>query len=186
MSLLDLYPTLCGLCGIEAPDDLDGVDLSATVETGREPDRGPVFSDYMASGASEECEFRVVREGRYKYVAFRDASELLFELAVDPFETTNLAPNATGEDTGALERYRDPVEETLDFEEALEKRERDIERKREESRSLANPQGIAGNAYHLFDDRIVDGDNTITKPDVLVQQPAALIEDWPERADETR
>jgi len=115
-SLADLFPTLCGLADVEAPDDLNGDDLSGALETGAEPDRGPVFCDNLDPRWGEGTEFRLVRDGDYKYVGFRNAPELLFDLSEDPLEQENLAPDATGIERQVLEGLRDVVTETIDFE----------------------------------------------------------------------
>ncbi|WP_276256565.1 sulfatase-like hydrolase/transferase [Halomontanus rarus] len=183
VNLIDLYPTLCGLCDVTEPADLDGVDLSAAVRTGTEPDRGPVFSDYWADNAPEGCEFRVVRDGRYKYVRFRDESDLLFDLEADPFETTNLAANPEGEVRSAHERLRELATESADFDAYAEQKAADAAAA--EGRELGVSKGTAGNAYRLFDDRIVDADSVITKPEVLVERPANAFDDWPADANGT-
>jgi choline-sulfatase len=181
VSLADLFPTLAGLAGVDAPADLDGVDLSTAVRTGEEPDRGPVFCDYLLDGERVHVpgvEYRLVRDGRYKYVGFHDAPELLFDLEADPLEQENLAPDATGDDREALERLRGLVAETLDFEAAFERRARDIERAFEE-RALDVPESTSGNAFMLPDGRVVDADTPLYEPDVLTDDPGETFADWP-------
>jgi hypothetical protein len=137
-----------------------------------------VFSDYWARNAPEGCEFRGVRDGRYKYVRFRDDPDLFFDLETDPFETENLAPDVTGEAGEAYECLRTTAYESADFDAYEEKRAEDMAE--QAGRSMGLPQGIAGNAYRLFDDRIVDADLAVTKPDVLVERPANAFDDWPD------
>jgi choline-sulfatase len=173
VSLIDLCPTLGGLAGVDMPDDLDGVDLSRAVETGTEPDRGPVFVDHLSYG--DRFAYRMVRDGRYKYVGFRDAPELLIDLSADPRETENLAPGATGEDADALERLRALYEETIDW--AAIDRQRSEFKERTEA-SLPIPPGT-GNAYLLPDGRLVDAATPVYKPDELADDPERVIDDFP-------
>jgi choline-sulfatase len=173
VSLIDLYPTLAGLAGSDAPDDLDGVDLSRAIENGEEPDRGPVFVDHLSYGGG--FSYRMIRDGRYKYVGFRDAPELLFDLEADPHETENLAEGASGADAEALERLRDLYEETVDW--------GAIDRERSEFKdhvetSLPIPPGT-GNAYLLPDGRLVDAATPVYKPDELADDPERVIDDFP-------
>jgi choline-sulfatase len=177
VNILDLYPTLCGLAGVDAPDGLDGADLSGAIRTGTEPDRGPVYSDNFAEPFGEAgFDYRMVRDGRYKYVGFRDAPELLFDVEADPEEQHNLAPDATGEDREALERLRAAVAETVDFE-AIERQRREDIANREEY-ALSTPVGT-GNAYLMPDGRLVDAGSVLYKPDVLASDPGAVFADWP-------
>lgn len=174
-SLLDLYPTLCGLAGIDAPGDIDGVDLSTAVETGEEPDRGPVFADFLAH-SNDDLAYRMVRDGRYKYVQFRNAPEVLFDIEADPYERTNLATNPDEEQAAVLERLRGIVDETIDFEAIDEQRRRD---EREfADQTLGIPRGT-GNAYLLPDGRLVDATTALYKPDVLAYDPSTIFDDWP-------
>jgi choline-sulfatase len=176
-SLTDLFPTLCGLVDIDAPDDIDGVDLSTAVETGAEPDRGPVVCDKFNDNWGADVEWRMVRDGDYKYVGFRDAPELLFDMAADPRETENLAPDAAGEDREALQRLRSFVADTVDWEENARRRERD-QREFEEEHALGIPTGT-GNAYHLPDGRVVDAMTPIYHPHVITDNPERAYEDYP-------
>jgi choline-sulfatase len=177
VSMGDVYPTVCGLAGVDAPADLDCVDLSGTVETGQEPDRGPVFTDNLNPRWGAGTEFRMVRDGRYKYVGFRDAPEILFDVQADPLEQENLAPDAAGEDREALERLRALVDETVDFDAAEEQRLADAERQREEF-ELAVPDGT-GNAYHLPDGRVVDADTPLYRPHIITEDADAAFSDFP-------
>jgi choline-sulfatase len=178
VSLVDLFPTLTGLTGLDAPDDIDGEDLSAAIESGTDPDRGPVVSDRLVGGH----QWRMVRDGRYKYVHFRDFPSVLYDLAADPFETENLAPDATGEDAAALDRLRSFVEDTIDYAALDEQRERDLARAEEFELSIPKYSGEdrRPNLYHMPDGRLVGADTPLYKPDLYTDDPAAVFSDWPE------
>lgn len=173
VNLIDVFPTLCGLTEVGIPDEVEGADLSAAVRTGEEPNRGPVFTDNHPT-------YRMVRDGRYKYVKFRDAPELLFDLERDPHELDNLAADPSGRDTAALERLRELVDETVDFD-AVDRRRRRSEAEMVQYR-LGIPPGT-GNAYLLPDGRLVDATTPLYKPDVLADDPSVVFDDWP--GDET-
>ncbi|MFB6219569.1 MAG: sulfatase [Halobacteriaceae archaeon] len=175
VSLIDLFPTLCGLAGVEAPDGLDGVDLSSAVRTGAEPERGPVVSDYLTPSFGFP-EFRVVRDGDYKLVCYRDHPDLLFDLAADPEETENLVPDATGADAEALDRLRAFVDRTLDFGVAEAIRRRDEELLPEH----ALPTGTRGlhNAYHRPDGRVVEADTPLYAPHVIAEDAERIYPDY--------
>jgi choline-sulfatase len=175
VSLLDLYPTLCSLSGVEPPDGLDGVDLSAAVRTGEEPDRGPVVTDHLAYGGG--LGYRMVRDGRYRYVGFRDAPELLFDIEADPLEQENLAPDADGEDREALQRLRGYVADTVDFD-AVDSRRAAFQERVDPT--LPVPPGT-GNAYLLPDGRLVDAATPLYAPDELVDGPVAGVWRFPRR-----
>jgi choline-sulfatase len=177
VSLADLFPTLCGLCGVDAPADLDGDDLTRAVETGGEPDRDPVVCDNLVPRWGDGTEFRMLRDGDYKYVGFRDAPELLFHLGRDPLERENLAPDATGEDRDALRHLRGTVDETMDFEAAEREREAG-ERLRREHALDADTVSASGNCYHMPDGTIVDADEPLYDPTVVVDDPAATFDDY--------
>jgi choline-sulfatase len=176
VSLADLFPTIAGLTGVEAPADLDGVDLSATIDAGTAPDRGPVFCDNPMDRWGEGTEFRVVRDGRYKYVGFRDAPELLFDVEADPMEQTNLAPDASGEDAAALERLRDVVAETIDFE-AVRRAATDIHEDAD-LLDVENEVTGSGNCYFL-NGQVVDADVALYDPRVIVEDPEQAYADYP-------
>ena len=183
VGLVDLFPTLCGLAGADPPADIDGIDLSAAVETGTEPDRGPVASDNLNARWGEGSEFRAVRDGPYKYVRFRDMPELLFDLNADPLEQQNLAtdPSALDNDAQrALDRLREFVDETMEFDAA--------ESERESDRALAERYEIeaetpspSGNCYVMCDGTIVDADTPLYDPTVVVDDPESTFDDYPKK-----
>jgi choline-sulfatase len=176
VSLIDLFPTLCGIAGIEAPDDLDGTDLSEPVETGAEPNRGPVFTDFLAH-STDRFAYRMVRDGRYKYVGFRDAPGVLFDVEADPYERDNLAIDPDEEHAAVLERLRAIVDDTVDFGAVDEQRRRD--ERESAGQALGIPRGT-GNAYLLPDGRLVDAATPLYKPDVLAHEPSRVFTDWPD------
>jgi choline-sulfatase len=176
VALADLFPTLCAFAEVPAPAGLDGTDLSAAVTGGAEPSRGPVISDKLLPSFGAGTEFRMVRDGDYKYVGFRDAPELLFDLRQDPLEQRNLALEDEGRHHDALVRLRALVEESIDFEAAAAARASD-----EAARSAAT--GFArgtGNVFVLPDGRLIDADTTLYHPTVLAEDAASVFADWPQ------
>jgi len=86
VSLIDLYPTLIGLCGLDPPSThtLDGIDLAPLV-TGKTNERGkPVLSTYGRGN-------HAIRDGQYRYIRYRNGDEELYDHARDAHEWTNLA-----------------------------------------------------------------------------------------------
>lgn len=77
VSLVDIYPTLCRLCDIKLPDNLDGTDLLKEVSKPRE-----IYSQWL--------DHVMVKLGSIKYQRYGDGSEVLFDLNVDPDENRNL------------------------------------------------------------------------------------------------
>lgn len=178
VSLLDLYPTLCGLLDVEQPNGLDGRDLSDAVRTGTEPDSEPVVVDCFGMFGNDDLHYRMVRDGRYKYVQFRDAPELLFDLETDPLETNNLAADAEADVTDTLHRLRETVNESLHF--------ADIDRRREQDEQMASEYRLATpkggpNQYHMSDGRVIDGDTLLYQPHVITDDPTAAYHDYPKQ-----
>ena len=103
ISLMDLYPTTCGLAGLSIPDGIDGGDFSDVLRnTGPvTPPRKFVPSAYYQYGIRIDegrtpddtpcAAWRCVRERDWKYVEVEYGPALLFDLVNDPHEKTNLA-----------------------------------------------------------------------------------------------
>lgn len=179
VSLVDLYPTLCGLVDAPIPNALDGADLSAAVEAGQEPERSPVFIDNPVPRWGEGTEFRVVCDGPYKYVRFRGMSDLCFDIQTDPAEYDDLVQDP-GDHRDAVERLRSVAEDSLDFAAAEERRNADErDRAKRELDLDAEPASSYPNLYHLPDGRIVDAETPLYDPTVVVSDPSKTFGDWP-------
>jgi arylsulfatase A-like enzyme len=82
--LLDIFPTLCDMLGIQPPTDLEGESLRPLWEGRKARVRDSVFLPYMQIQ-------RAVRDERWKLIAYPKIGHLqLFDLRNDLHETTNL------------------------------------------------------------------------------------------------
>ena len=92
---VDLFPSICDLCGVPIPRTVEGIDLAdawkgvpGAVE--QEAVLTMNFSskyDYFADGQ----EWRGVRSKRYSYAKWLSGTESLYDLVADPLEMENLA-----------------------------------------------------------------------------------------------
>ncbi len=88
VSLLDIYPTLCGLCDLPAPAHLEGVDLRIWLNDPTiESDRGVV--------TTYEFKNHSVRSQHWRYIRYADDSEELYDHRRDPSERHNLTSDAS-------------------------------------------------------------------------------------------
>lgn len=175
VSLGDLFPTLCGLAGVQAPSDLYGMDLTKAVQTGNEPDRGLVFSDVLLDRWGKGMSFRMVRDGKYKYVAFGDAPELFFDVDADPLEQHNLVTTATGEAAQVLEKLRHFVKDTVNL--SNQEAWKQASDKLKEAYPKLQKAGL--NVYELPDGRLIDAEHLLYQPNVLAQCAKEIIADAP-------
>jgi arylsulfatase A-like enzyme len=86
VSLLDLYPTLVDLCGLDPPTThkLDGINL-APLLAGKVSERGrPVVSTYGRGN-------HAIRDADYRYIHYRNGDEELYDHKSDAYEWNNLA-----------------------------------------------------------------------------------------------
>ncbi|MCI8624587.1 MAG: sulfatase-like hydrolase/transferase [Provencibacterium sp.] len=123
VSLLDLFPTLCGWAGLPVPEGLRGLDLSAALAGGSLPARPYVASEWHTEWGFTISPGRMIRDGRYKYTKYiEDGGEELYDLETDPYEKRNAAHDPAY--CEALERmrglYRQFLEETGDPFEGME------------------------------------------------------------------
>lgn len=105
--LVDLYPTLCELTGLERPKHLEGESLVKTLENPSEPDQSVALSQHARF--REQYMGRALRTDRFRYVAWFErktgkvVKRELYDHQVDPLETRNLVREAEySNEVGAL------------------------------------------------------------------------------------
>jgi choline-sulfatase len=173
VGLVDLFPTLAALAGADCPPGLDGTDLSASLRGSGLPPERPIFCDNLLPRWGEGTEFRMIRSGRYKYVRFRKAQPLMFDLTEDPGEQVNLCLNPTGEAKKALQRLEAIALETMDFEQAEKERlERDGGLAGEYA--LAAPPST-GNLYWMPSGKLVNAEDMLYRPFVILEDAAGTL-----------
>lgn len=84
VNLLDLYPTLNELCGLERRKDLDGRSLVPLLRDPKAAWAPPAVTTWGRNNHS-------ARGQRYRYVRHPDGTEQLYDHQTDPDEFTNLA-----------------------------------------------------------------------------------------------
>ena len=84
VSLMDLYPTLTDLAGLDTPGHLDGASLRLLLE---DPSAGLERGAVTTFGRDNHS----VRHGAFRYTRYFDGSEELYDRAADPHEWHNLA-----------------------------------------------------------------------------------------------
>ncbi|MCA8997601.1 MAG: sulfatase-like hydrolase/transferase, partial [Planctomycetaceae bacterium] len=88
VELLDLYPTIASLCGLDTPAHVQGKDISAMLDDPSVTVREAAFS------VAPSRQGFLLREDRYAYIQYKeDASGgiELFDMDTDPQQYTNLA-----------------------------------------------------------------------------------------------
>ena len=103
--LLDIYPTLCRLCGLDIPASVDGISFDCMFDDPDAVTRPEIYYAFQAR-------IRGVADGQYKLIEYRtDNLKLtqLFDLKNDPWETVNLF-DFTGYD-GVVARLRSRMRE---------------------------------------------------------------------------
>ena len=84
VNLIDLYPTLIELCGLEPIPSLDGISLVPLLQNPNSDWDRPAVTEFHKGNAA-------VRSGRYRYIRYHDGSEELYDHQTDPNEWVNLA-----------------------------------------------------------------------------------------------
>ncbi len=95
--LLDVYPTLVELCGLEARRDLEGLSLVPQLIDAAAPRERPAITSHNQGNHG-------IRSERWRYIHYADGSEELYDLPADPHEWTNLAGRP--EFAGVIEQHR--------------------------------------------------------------------------------
>ena len=94
----DIFPTLCGLAGINVPSGLDGADLSGVI-LGSDSNGHQQEYAYMAMHHSfiPWPGWRGIRTAKYNYARMEEGPWVCFDLENDPYEQNNLV-----EENGAV------------------------------------------------------------------------------------
>ncbi len=89
VTLVDIYPTLMDMAGLDRPDGLDGQSLMSAVTGDRSGLRDYAFSEYHDSTCCTGS--FMLRRGDWKYIAYPGYEPQLFNLPEDRWEVNNLA-----------------------------------------------------------------------------------------------
>ena len=103
VSLLDIYPTLADLAGLEVGDHLDGNSLVTLLKNPEAEWSEPAI---MTQGKGNHA----VRSDRWRYICYSDGTEELYDHQKDPWEWTNLAGQSEYAPVIAEHRKWVPVE----------------------------------------------------------------------------
>jgi len=90
VSSLDLFPTILDYAGLDPPSDRRGRSLREALESGAPFGRESVVGFYQLAGRPRNTGY-FVRTKRWRYIAFQDGSEELYEIERDPFEEHDVA-----------------------------------------------------------------------------------------------
>ena len=85
----DIFPTLCGMAGIEVPAGLDGRDCSGSIMGKSGPEQAYTYMT-MHHAYVPWPGWRGVRTDRYSYARTEEDPWVLFDLENDPYEERNL------------------------------------------------------------------------------------------------
>ena len=84
VSLIDLYPTVLDLCGLSAPEGLDGQSIVPLLKDPNAAWSRPVLTTFGYKN-------HTIRTERWRYIQYNDGGEELYDHNADPNEWTNLA-----------------------------------------------------------------------------------------------
>lgn len=181
VGLIDLYRTCCAWAEAPVPPQIAGIDLTPLWRGESLPADRPIVCDHLVGDKfGPGTDYRMVRRGRWKYIGFRDAPELLFDLAKDPDEQVNLADDPAHREL--CHELRQYVAETMDFAAAKRQREAWTERTASPEFKLGAEEPVpyaGGNRYLLSSGRLIAADSQLYRPHLLSDDPAATFRDWP-------
>jgi arylsulfatase A-like enzyme len=95
IAIVDMMPTLLGLCGLSIPETVEGLDYSDYIQGGPDPSDGAaLIACYHAFGEWHKGnggkEYRGLRSDRYTYVRDLQGPWMLYDRQADPYQLHNL------------------------------------------------------------------------------------------------
>lgn len=95
--LLDIFPTLCELCGLETPSSVEGISFAKACNCEKCNNREDLYFVYTGL-------IRSVKSQGFKLIEYKNARDKtqLFNLETDPFEMKNLYSDTKYADTVAM------------------------------------------------------------------------------------
>jgi arylsulfatase A-like enzyme len=124
LGTVDIMPTLLGLCGLDIPEMVEGVDLSACVRDHVElEDHTALYMSISPFSNRNYLDpaYRAIRTNRYTFVRTNENVEYLFDDVEDPYQLNNLANTPEAADlqnqlsqklSQQLEKISDPFEQS--------------------------------------------------------------------------
>ena len=83
---MDIFPTLCDLCGLPQPPGLEGTSLAPVMKGADDgKDRYALSENYRGGAAG-----RMIRSAKWKYFFYTNGDEYLYDMEADPGEENNL------------------------------------------------------------------------------------------------
>ncbi len=87
VELMDVYPTVCDLLGVDVPETVQGHSLRPVLLDSKARVRDATFSLDGKKGQS-------IRTDQWAYIRYKDGSEELYDMEADPGQFTNLVATA--------------------------------------------------------------------------------------------
>jgi len=109
VGLIDIFPTLNELCGLDPVEGLDGISLVPLLENPNRVWDRPALTTHGPGNYS-------VRSQDFRYIRYRDGGEELYDHRSDPNEWNNLAADPQFADLKATLSKRMPVKATPQIE----------------------------------------------------------------------
>ncbi|TWT54517.1 Choline-sulfatase [Rubripirellula amarantea] len=160
---VDVYPTLCDLTGVVAPEVIDGISFADVVTGSASSARPHVTHVYPRNGMIG----RAIRDSRYRMVEWKkpaadadSATIELYDYVADPLETKNIAseqPQVVDAMRALLAKQPEAKPQWRSSEKSEKKAKQPTKKK------------IDRNV--LFDRRDADGDGALTMDEFLTGQP---------------
>lgn len=89
VSLLDIYPTLAELCGLEPPDYLDGCSLVPLLRDPAAPWESTAITGLTSKGGPTWYPYLSIRNETGRYIRYVEGQEEFYDTTKDPHEWTN-------------------------------------------------------------------------------------------------